>query len=248
MAGMMRVSFLSALAERVLSTFAERGLSAFSERVLCALAVGRGWLRHCCWFAVAFVLQAAAVAEGEPDLANADAKVGKTLYEKQCMTCHGPAGASVVPTQPILSGQHAEVLVSALREYRGKIRNNAVMIPMAANLSDIDIVNLAAYLSAQTPVVAGAADMELAKSAEKLYRGGVLADGIPACAACHGVTGGGLPPYYPLISGQYAQYTAAALRDYASGKRQNDIMNAIAAKLSEEQIDALAAYISGLAP
>lgn len=177
-----------------------------------------------------------------------DAKAGKVLYEAQCLSCHGPAGGSVVPTQPILAGQHAEVLETAMREYRDKTRNNAIMAPLAANLSDEDIANVAVYLSEQTPVVAGAADMDLAKSGEKLYRGGILVEGIPACAACHGVAGRGLTPHYPLVSGQYAEYTAAALRDYANGNRPNLVMQAVAQKLSEEQINALAAYISGLAP
>jgi cytochrome c553 len=98
------------------------------------------------------------------------------------------------------------------------------------------------------PVIAGAADMELAQSAEKLYRGGVIADGIPSCASCHGPAGEGIEPVYPRLSGQHAEYTASSLRAYASGERENSIMQAIATKLSDEQITSLAAYISGLAP
>lgn len=205
-------------------------------------------LAMCAMFAMMMLAAGSAFAQENTGLADADAKAGAALYESQCMSCHGPAGASVVPTQPILSGQHAEYLVLSLREYREQTRSHAVMMPLAATLSDIDIANVAAYLSAQTPVVAGAGDMDLAKSAENIYRGGILADGIPACAACHGVTGAGLPPHYPLLSGQYAEYIAAAMRDYANGSRKNEVMQAIANKLTPEQIDALAAYISGLAP
>lgn len=119
---------------------------------------------------------------------------------------------------------------------------------VAAKLSDKDIADVASYLAAQKPVIAAAADETLARSGEKLYRGGIISSAIPACAACHGPVGMGILPHYPHISGQYAEYTAAALREYASGARQSAEMNAIAAKLSEDQIKALAEYISGLAP
>jgi len=120
------------------------------------------------------------------------------------------------------------------------------MAPFAANLSDADINNLAAYLAAQTPVIAGSADLEAAARAENLYRGGDIARGIPACAACHGPAGAGIPPLYPRLSGQYAEYTASSLRAYASGERQADTMTTISARLTEQEINDLAAYISGL--
>lgn len=190
----------------------------------------------------------AGAAAQETPLVSGDSAAGKALYEAQCLSCHGPAGASVVPTQPVLSGQHAEYTAAQLKLLRDGGRKNAIMSPLAANLTDEDIANLAAYLAAQTPVVAGAVDMELARSAEKLYRGGDLEANIPACAACHGPAGAGIAPHYPRVSGQYAEYIASSLREFAGGARQNTEMNAIAARLSEEQIDALAEYISGLAP
>ena len=183
----------------------------------------------------------------------ADSVNGKALYDAQCLSCHGVAGASNVPSQPILSAQYAEYIAAQLHDYRDGSRNNAIMSPLAANLSDDDIADLSAYLSAQQPVIAGAVNLSLAQSGEKLYRGGNIELGIAACAACHGPTGAGILPHYPRLSGQYAEYIAATLREYAANTRQSDksrgaAMNSIAAKLSEEQINALAAYISGLAP
>lgn len=202
------------------------------------------------WMICALGLCAVAAAQETP-LVDGDAAAGKALYEAQCISCHGVAGGSVIPTQPILAGQYAEYTAAQIAAFRDGVRKNAIMAPLSANLSDDDIADIAAYLAAQTPVIAGATDMELAQSGEKLYRGGDLAAGIPACAACHGPTGAGIAPHYPRISGQYAEYTASSLREYASGAREGGAggaMNDIAAKLSEEQINALAAYISGLAP
>ena len=176
----------------------------------------------------------------------ADIAAGKQHYETNCLSCHGVNGGSLVPTQPILAGQHAGYLSAQLKLFRSGERKDNLMLPFSVNLSDADIANLAAYMTAQTPVIAGSADVEAASRAEKLYRGGDIARGIPACTACHGPTGAGISPLYPRLSGQYAAYTASSLRAYASGERQADAMGVIAGRLTEQEIDDLAAYISGL--
>ncbi len=182
------------------------------------------------------------------ELVHGDAKAGEDLYVTKCVVCHGIGGQSVIPTQPILSGQHAEYLQLQLKAYRDGERVNAIMSGMANDLSDDDIANIATYLSAQPPAIVGAGDIELAQSAEKLYRGGDIKRGIAACGACHGPAGEGVVPIYPRLSGQHATYTEATLREFANGKRTGDVMSSIAAKLTDEEIKALAEYISGLAP
>lgn len=177
---------------------------------------------------------------------SADLKAGAEKYQAVCASCHGINGASVVPAQPILAGQHAEYLDAQTRLYRDGGRQNAVMGAMAKGLTDEEIRDISAFLAAQEPVIAGAADMELARSAETLYRGGSIARGIPACAACHGPAGAGVPPQYPRVSGQHAEYAAVTLREYAAQTRDNNIMTAISSRLTEEEIIALAEYISGL--
>lgn len=66
-----------------------------------------------------------------------------------------------------------------------------------------------------------------------------------ACLACHGA-GGGAPisPQYPILAGQHESYLSAALKQYQSGERKNLIMAGLAAALSAEDIDDLAAYFS----
>lgn len=67
-----------------------------------------------------------------------------------------------------------------------------------------------------------------------------------ACAACHGADGNGIAPNYPALAGQYQDYIEHALHAYKDGERTNAIMNGMAAPLSDEDIDDLAAYFSSL--
>ena len=69
------------------------------------------------------------------------------------------------------------------------------------------------------------------------------------CEACHGASGAGLPAQYPRLAGQYAEYTEAQLKAFRSGERRNDankMMQAVAAKMSDPEILAVADYIAGL--
>jgi cytochrome c553 len=85
--------------------------------------------------------------------------------------------------------------------------------------------------------------IELGKS---IYRGGIAAKNVPACAACHGPAGAGIPVQYPRIGGQWAEYTETQLISLRSGARKNLQMNMIAAKLSDTELKAVSDYIAGL--
>jgi cytochrome c553 len=120
---------------------------------------------------------------------------------------------------------------------------------MVANLSDQDIRNLAVYFEQQKARPGAAHDADLVKLGQAIYRGGVADKGVAACSACHGPDGAGLPVQYPRLAGQYAEYVAAQLRAFRSGARANDpnrTMRALASKLSDHEIAAVAEYISGL--
>lgn len=65
------------------------------------------------------------------------------------------------------------------------------------------------------------------------------------CAACHGPEGNTpIQPTYPILAGQYADYLVRALEDYQTGKRKNPIMAGLAATLSEQDREDLAAYFA----
>jgi cytochrome c553 len=125
------------------------------------------------------------------------------------------------------------------------------MSPQSLALSDEDIRNLAVYFESLPAPAQAVADAATVDKGEALYRGGDMANGTAACLACHGPTGRGNPAAdYPALQGQHAVYTAKQLNDYASGARTSDgktrIMRDIAARLSQEDIDALASYVQGL--
>jgi cytochrome c553 len=81
------------------------------------------------------------LAEGSPAAGKEKAKV--------CEACHGLDGKSIAPNYPNLAGQHEDYLVKALADYRAGRRTNPLMAPMAANLSDRDIEDLAAWYASQ---------------------------------------------------------------------------------------------------
>ena len=168
-----------------------------------------------------------------------------------CFACHGPGGNGAInPEWPKLAGQHSSYIAEQLGEFKGAQRKNPVMLGQASALSDDDMHNLAAYFAAQ-PAVPGVASKDAIAVAQPLYRAGDAARGIPACAACHGPTGAGnAAAQFPRIGGQNSAYAANQLKSYKSGERgaagKGQIMATIAAKLSDQEIQALSSYVSGL--
>jgi len=184
----------------------------------------------------------------------ADPSKGQAIATQVCAACHGADGNSAQPANPALAGQHAAYTAKQLANFKpqdGKPaeRPSAIMAGMAANLSADDMRNLGAYFESQKPKPRAARDANLVKLGQAIYRGGIAAKGVAACTACHGPAGAGIPAQFPRLSGQYAEYTTAQLKAFRSGERGNDpsrMMRAIAERLSDREIDALADYIAGL--
>jgi cytochrome c553 len=178
---------------------------------------------------------------------NAEAAPAKAAV---CGGCHGMDGNSVNPQWPKLAGQHASYIVSQLKAFKkGQARTDPLMSAQAATLSEQDMAELAAYFSGQTRKL-GTTDAALYSKGEDIYRGGNPARGVAACAGCHGPTGSGNPAAgFPSIAGQHAAYVAKALGDFKEAKRTTDpnrMMRDVAAKLSKEEIAAVAEYVQGL--
>jgi len=166
-----------------------------------------------------------------------------------CAACHGADGNSINPAWPSLAGQHAEYLTKQLKEFKSGKRENAQMSPMAANLSDQDIADLAAYFSSRK-IKTGTADPALVNLGQKIYRAGNIDAGVPACLACHGPAGLGNPAAgYPAMGGQHAAYAQAQLKAFREGLRTNDpneIMRTIVGRMTDEEIKAVSEYMQGL--
>ncbi len=185
----------------------------------------------------------------QPDLAKA-----KQTAEQVCGACHGADGNSQIPTNPKLAGQHSEYLFKQLKNFKsdgGKPaeRANPVMGGMVAALSEDDMKNLAAHFASQQLKGESAKSKTSIELGQKIWRAGDLKRGIPACAACHGPAGAGLPAQYPRLSGQFADYTEAQLKAFRAGERANDpakMMRTIALKMTDPEIKAVADYAAGL--
>jgi cytochrome c553 len=166
-----------------------------------------------------------------------------------CGACHGMDGNSINPEWPNLAGQHESYIVKQLGLFKQGVRNNVIMMPNAMLLTDEDMADLAAYFSRQ-PLKGLEADPSNAEAGKQIYRAGDPARGLPACIACHGPEGkGNGPAQYPALRAQHSLYTYLQLRAYASGERApagNNMMQTIAAKMTDEEMRAVASYLQGL--
>ena len=164
-----------------------------------------------------------------------------------CVACHGAGGNSGIAANPKLAQQHPEYIVKQLQEFKAGKRKNAVMQPMAAQLTDADMRNIAWYVAGNKAKEGFARDKAQVALGEKIYRGGIADRQIAACQGCHSPNGAGIPAQYPRLSGQHADYTAAQLTAFREGGRTNSPqMTQIAAKLNDREIRAVADYIAGL--
>jgi cytochrome c553 len=164
---------------------------------------------------------------------------GATLAQR-CAICHGPTGISRADS-PNLAGQYAAVIYKQLSDFRSGARVNAVMTPFAANLTDQEIADLAAYYAYLPRLPAYHPEPPRAPGTIVVY--GAPTRGIAPCGSCHGSldnkTGS------PWLEGQSAVYLKAQLEAFASGQRRNDIsaqMRNVARAMTPQEIDEAAAY------
>lgn len=190
---------------------------------------------------------------------DAEAGAGKAAA---CAACHGLDGNAADPQYPKLAGQHENYLARQLALFKSGERQNGIMLGFASMLSAQDMRDVGAYFASQK-IVPGTADDSVVAAGpdqgrkffqigERLFRAGKPERGIPACQACHGPTGAGVPGPYPAIGGQHSAYTALQLTAFRGGmvwgkdKNANAVMSGVASNLTDEEIQGLATYIEGL--
>jgi cytochrome c553 len=209
-------------------------------------------------FVALLAVSATASAEdkkpAQPAAAKIDPAKGASLYTDgdnarglpACVSCHGAGGNSTIAVNPRLAGQHEGYLYKQLVNFTTADRQQPVMTTYAKMLTDEEKHNVAAWLVTQAPKPGAAKNKDTIELGKKIYRGGIAEKSVPACASCHGATGGGIPAQYPRLSGQHQDYTVAQLGLFKAGTRKSAEMATIAKRMSDEEMKAVADYVAGL--
>jgi cytochrome c553 len=170
-----------------------------------------------------------------------------------CAACHGAAGeGSSARGIPRLAGQNADYLAHALSMFKDGTRASPVMQPVAQNLSDSDMRELADYFAAQHPPLAQAVAAPKAAQIEAGQQLANAGDGanVTACFACHAAGGTGNGARFPSIAGQPASFTVERLHEFQDRAKKGAVkpgsMTAVAAQMTDAQIESAAAYLSTL--
>ena len=202
---------------------------------------------------LALVSSAAMAATPKADLAK-----GKEIANSICASCHAADGNSGIAMYPKLSAQHAGYIfqqTKAIKEGKRTTGAAAAMMPMVLGLSDQDMINVSAYFSQQYPKAGETNPKQNPELGAQIFRGGLKEKKLPACMACHGPNGAGIPGdstakdgivAYPRLGGQHQSYIVEQLKAYQSGQRTNNIMVDIANRMTEEEMNAVGNFIQGL--
>ena len=180
-----------------------------------------------------------------------EAKAGQTI-NAMCIGCHGIKGYQAsfpeVYKVPMISGQNAKYIVSALNAYKKGERKHPTMRAISESMTDQNMADLAAYYS-QHGVVEG---QPVAKEAKAPSAEVAALLGKANCASCHGANfSTPIDPSYPKLAGQHADYLFVALKAYKTDNnpkvgRGNAIMAGMAKQYSNAELKMLSGYLSSL--
>jgi cytochrome c553 len=192
--------------------------------------------------AVLCAAMVASLGAGAQDLGKAT-----KIVEDSCSVCHGADGESASPAFPRLAGQHAGYIERQLRDYKSGKRKSRAMSAIIEDVSEADFKSLGAYFQSRATHTHPIEDAELAQVGRFLYVRGNPYSGVPACSACHGENGHGTAAL-PRLAGQHTRYVERQLQAFDKRERTNDnaVMHAVASKLTELELRAVAAYVAGL--
>lgn len=156
-----------------------------------------------------------------------------------CTGCHGVDSAvNTYPTYhvPKLGGQNADYIEIALQGYRIGSRSHATMQAQAAQLSDQDIADIAAYFASieDDPAsgISSAGSARIAAGQENSV----------TCQACHGAVGIAAAAQWPNLAGQHASYLLEAMLQYRNGAREDSVMAPLVSSLDEDTLAEIAAF------
>jgi cytochrome c553 len=184
-------------------------------------------------------------------LADADPARGEALAgEGKCRKCHGDAGVSDDPEDVNIAGLSASYIFKQLSDYKEKDRDDRDMYKAMKDLDGQQMADIAVWFAAQEPAQP-AADRNMSPEVKKLVFQGDPERLLKACASCHGRDGGGGQFDHPALNGQHQEYFVYTLTEFREGDRTNDIyarMRSVAEALTEEEIEALAAYYGAAVP
>ncbi len=163
-----------------------------------------------------------------------------------CGTCHGPTGNSQQPKFPRLAGQNAHYLAAQLQAFRAQTRGDpdalGYMWGMASQLDDATIEALADYYAQQKPAAIRSDHSAQIERGREIFEHGIAAEGVPACASCHGPDAHGLGDF-PRLAGQHAQYVLKQLASFQSNMRNIAVMHGVAQHLRIAEMQSVAAYL-----
>jgi cytochrome c553 len=166
-----------------------------------------------------------------------------------CQGCHGEDGNSLSTLVPKLAGQNAGYISKQVHNFQAGLRKHAIMNDLAVTVNDDDLADIAAYFESRPKMKGEGSDNKVGK---KLFLHGDLSRTVVACVNCHGQNGKGPEPnssMFPVIGGQNKDYLSRQLFNFRKDDRTNSpnsIMNKITRKLTDDELEALAEYISGL--
>lgn len=187
-----------------------------------------------------------AVLIAAPSLANAGE--APQVVTAVCAGCHGADGKGVAPMFPHLAGQHSVYLKKQINDFIDGRRKNDMMSPIVTALKPEDVNAVADFYSGQKPVGGNTVDDKLIETGMTFYQDGNSDTGVPGCVGCHMDEGVG-NKIYPRLAGQSSMYISQQLANFKSGARTNDngsLMRSVAAKMTEQEMNAVAEYLASL--
>jgi cytochrome c553 len=197
-------------------------------------------------FGLAFSLTTSTANFATDTLLGDPARVAPLVTER-CAGCHGLDGNSTTPSFPRLAGMNAKYLLNELRNYKSERRGSEMMQPMVMELSEPELLNLALYFAAQTPVPASVTRPDLLEFGKRIYFEGNEESGVPACAGCHEEDGAGTHRF-PRVAGQNPEYVVEELKRYTTSKKKyrGKLMRTVAERLTPIETEAVAEFMAGM--